>query len=221
MFLPTGHADLLVLSWHNICQHPFPVTLSLCLWTPTTDSSRCYCLLFLDLFHSVTQRLTLCPAPFICSPHFTWFLYTSTHFADRGLMLQGRSTAWFQSSWGLPLYRGTVQCLRRVMKASCIIHLCVQWPQPGLWLQSHQTFLSVAITNYWRANFSKAGPKSNSSLWQFQLQGLHMHMYSNCGRKRHLRQNKWDHFSGGDYKSYRLERSNLADTWHMHRAHRA
>lgn len=79
------------------------------------------------------------------------------------------------------------------MEASCIIQLCVQWPQPGLWLQNHQTFINVAITNYWRANFSKTGPTSNSSLlWQLQLQGLHMHMYSNRGRKRHHRQNKWD-----------------------------
>lgn len=48
---------------------------------------------------------------------------------------------------------------------SCVILLCVQWPQPGPWLHSHQTFVSVAITNYRRANFSKAGPISNCSLF--------------------------------------------------------
>lgn len=46
-----------------------------------------------------------------------------------------------------------------------------------------------------------------------------MHTYSNWGCKRHLRQNKWDHFSEEEYKSYRLEQSNLTDSWHMEKAH--
>lgn len=48
-----------------------------------------------------------------------------------------------------------------------------------------------------------------------------MHTYSNSGCKRHLRQNKWDHFSEEDSKSYRIEWSNLTDSWHMQKAHQA
>lgn len=121
--LSSVHADLLVLSWHSMCQCPFLATFALCLfvvWTPATDSGCCYCLL-LALFHSVTQNLTLClaslafPTLFLLSPLIllikNWFLNWAHCPVSRFL---GTAMVWRHH----PLPQAGV------MEDSCITHLC-------------------------------------------------------------------------------------------------
>lgn len=132
---------------------------------------------------------------------------------------------WFLKGEPLPIFKvlghcycvGTIHCPRQgwwKVFASLTSVVATTWSLASELSNPHKH--CNHLHNWW-AIFSKAGPTSNSSLlWHLKSQGLPMHTYSNWGCKR---KNKWDQFSREEYKSYRLEWSNLTDSWHMQRAH--
>lgn len=142
-----------------------PLPFASVVWTPPTDSRHSYCLLFLVPFHSVMRRLTLWPAPFICSPVYFVPLFLHSFCWQRTDALRGKHCMISELLGTATVWRHRSMPQTMAMETSCNIHLCVQWPQPGFWLQSHQTVISAAVTNFWRANFANAGPTSTIHLF--------------------------------------------------------
>lgn len=128
----------------------------------------------------------------------------------------GRATAQFQGTWALPLCGGTIQWWRVLLSLPSVV--ATTWSLAAELSNLHKHCNHKLLKSCF---FLKLGPHPTLLFWHLKSEGLHMHTYSSCGCKRHPRQNKWDHSSGEDYKSYRLEWSNLTDSWHMHKAHQA